>query len=116
MGAAAALNIKSSMQFIKSVVRGVAIAFGVLFVLILIGALVAPSQEEAQHGVDQLYSSVAADYEGQYEMATRHGSLIDRCVQAGLVAAAYSQANNEESYADWKATEARDCQMAGVPW
>lgn len=103
------------MQFISSIGRGVAVVLGVLFVLILIGALMSPTEEEVQHGVDELYSSVAVDYEGQYEMATRHGSLIDRCVQAGLVAAAFSQANDEDSYADWKTVEARDCQLAGVP-
>jgi len=39
----------------------------------------------------------------------------DVCVHAGLVAAAYLQAKDEENYREWKATEKTDCVAAGLP-
>jgi hypothetical protein len=41
----------------------------------------------------------------EYEIANRHGSKIDICVHAGLVAAAYLQAKDESNYQRWKSVE-----------
>lgn len=50
----------------------------------------------------------------QYGIAKRNGSDIDACVQAGMVAAAYLQAENEAGYQVWKQTEKADCAKAGL--
>jgi len=36
------------------------------------------------------------------------------CVQAGMVSAAYLQANDEPNYQKWKAIEKTDCKTAGL--
>jgi hypothetical protein len=36
-------------------------------------------------------------------------------VQAGMVSAAYLQANDSFNYNQWKATEKSDCRAAGMP-
>jgi hypothetical protein len=63
----------------------------------------------------QIHDKVAVDAEIQYGIAQRNGSAMDRCVQAGLAAAAQLQAKNEAAYATWKKVEAVDCSEAGVP-
>lgn len=62
-----------------------------------------------------IHGKVTADAEAQYGIAARQGTPVDRCVHAGLVAAAYLQAKDEGSYTRWKATQAADCKAAGVP-
>lgn len=58
---------------------------------------------------------VANDSIDQYNMVKRNGSLIDACVHAGIVAAAFLQAKDESSYQKWKDIEESDCRLAGVP-
>lgn len=58
---------------------------------------------------------VAQDTVDQYNIAKRQGDPIQICVQAGLVAAAYLQAEDEPNYNRWKAIEEEDCEAAGVP-
>ncbi len=60
-------------------------------------------------------NKVATDAVDQYNIAARNGSAMDRCVQAGIVAAAYLQAKDEAKYSQWKETEKADCEAAGVP-
>ena len=55
---------------------------------------------------------MAADAVRQYNIAARNGSPIDICVQAGIVAAAYLQAENEAEYARWKKIEKNNCDYA----
>lgn len=62
-----------------------------------------------------LHEKVAVDAEIQYGIASRNGTAMDRCVQAGMAAAAQLQAKNEPAYATWKKVEATDCREAGVP-
>ena len=62
-----------------------------------------------------LEGSVASDFEKQYEMAERSGDRMQMCVQAGMVAAAYMQANDDAGYRRWSAKESSDCRAAGVP-
>jgi hypothetical protein len=63
----------------------------------------------------KIESQVAEDAAKQYEIAKRNGTAMDRCVHAGLTAAAYIQAKNETEYARWKQVEKGDCATAGVP-
>ena len=100
------------MQFIKSILRGVAVTIGVIAVLIFIVALAAPSPDEV---LTEAQTSVAADFERQYQDAAIHGTPIDRCVRAGLVAEGYLQAGDSESYGHWKQVEREECLRAGVP-
>lgn len=58
---------------------------------------------------------VAGDMIEQYNIAARNGTAVDRCVHAGIVAAAFLQANDEANYARWKSREEADCAAAGVP-
>lgn len=65
--------------------------------------------------MQEIHDQVAADAEAQYRLAAKHGNAIDKCVQAGLVAAAYLQAKNEDKYRHWKVIEDLSCINAGVP-
>lgn len=69
----------------------------------------------AAPGLDDIKRKVATDAVAQYEMTKRGGSQVDRCVHAGLAAAAFLQAQDEASYRTWKATESAECAAAGVP-
>lgn len=60
-------------------------------------------------------NKVANDAVEQYRIAVRNGTTMDRCVQAGMVSAAYLQAKDEAKYREWKETEEADCRAAGVP-
>lgn len=65
--------------------------------------------------MDDIYKKVINDSIDQYNIVKRQGGEIDRCVHAGLVAAAYLQAKKEAQYATWKQIERTDCESAGVP-
>lgn len=64
--------------------------------------------------LDQIHAKVAQDAVREFEIAEKHGTAIDRCVQAGAVTAAFLQAKNETAYADWKRIEVLACDQAGV--
>ena len=71
-----------------------------------------------QANVDSLkgiQDQVAGDMIKQYGIAKKSGNAIDRCVDAGLVAAAYIQAKDEPNYRVWKRTERVDCRAASTP-
>ncbi|MGR3504899.1 MAG: hypothetical protein ACU0B7_03400 [Paracoccaceae bacterium] len=102
------------MNFIKSVVKGVLITIVVILVLLVIIALAMPTEEQIDQGMTDIKTDVAADFERQYQSASLHGTMVDRCVRAGLVAEGYLQAGNEVKYAQWKRVEDVDCQSAGV--
>ena len=68
----------------------------------------------AENQMQDINNKVAADAEAQYELADKHGTAIDKCVQAGLASAAYLQAQNEDKYRHWKAIEGLACVNAGV--
>lgn len=72
-------------------------------------------EQQAAKNLQGIKNQVAADAVAQYEIARRHGSAVDRCVQAGLVSAALLQAHDEANYRRWKAVEESDCASAGVP-
>lgn len=91
-------------------------------VVVLVGAIAwavgtpkpAPPPTPAKDPVQAIHEKVAADAEIQYGITSRNGSAMDRCVQAGLAAAAQLQAKNEAAYATWKTVEKTDCREAGV--
>ena len=95
-------------------------AAGAVLSVILIGALAwfffgGGLDQQAAKGMDDIYAKVAQDAVDQYNIAARSGTAMDRCVHAGMVAAAYIQAKDNSSYAAWKQTEKVDCKAAGVP-
>lgn len=89
----------------------------VIFVIIfqMMSTVSSPSGPVVQSMMKDGADQVARDAVVQYRIAARSGSVIDRCVQAGMVTAAYLQAQDEANYASWKAVQRRDCKAAGVP-
>lgn len=66
-------------------------------------------------GLQDIHRKVSEDAVQQYQMVSRNGSAMDRCVHAGLVVATYLQANDERNYQQWKVTQGADCAQAGLP-
>jgi hypothetical protein len=67
------------------------------------------NSSQASSFMDDVHSKVISDAEREYQMASSSGGNVDRCVQAGMVAAAYLQAHNQPSYQSWKMREEMDC-------
>lgn len=83
-----------------------------------VAAPVQPPPERKPPSLDLMggmYQKVADDSIDQYELTKKHGSKIEICVHAGMVAAAFLQAKSEAKYAEWKAVEKADCAKAGMP-
>ena len=79
-------------------------------------ALLSGCDKLAQNQLDGIKAKVAEDAVKQYEIArSSGGNAIDICVQAGLVSAAYLQAQDQTNYAIWKSRETADCSAAGIP-
>ena len=57
--------------------------------------------DEPVIGLQVIHRYVSEDAVQQYQMISRNGSAMDRCVHAGLVVAAYLQANDERNYQLW---------------
>lgn len=55
-----------------------------------------------------------ADQVRQYNNAVKVGSLNDRCVQAGFVASAYSEARDEANSQAWSGIRHDECKAAGL--
>ncbi|QJD91784.1 zinc ribbon domain-containing protein [Duganella dendranthematis] len=72
-------------------------------------------EKQAAKQLGDIHNQVAADSVAQYEIAKASGTPMDRCVQAGLVTAAYLQAKDDANYKIWKQVESADCSTAGVP-
>ena len=68
-------------------------------------------EQQAATSMQQIENKVATDAVTQYNIAARNGTAMDRCVQAGMVSAAFLQAKDE---GNWKQTEKRDCERAGI--
>ena len=64
--------------------------------------------------MDSTYDKVSEDMIAQYEIAKKQGDAVQTCVQAGMVSAAYLQAQDETKYNEWKAIEKSDCKAAGI--
>jgi hypothetical protein len=65
--------------------------------------------QSASRFMDDIHEKVIRDAEREYQMASRSGNDVDRCVHAGMVAAAHLQAHNQPSYQSWKMREEMDC-------
>ncbi len=65
--------------------------------------------------VDAAKRQVIDDAIKQYQIVERSGNIIDMCVHAGMVKAAYLQANNEGGYKNWSDITSRVCKTAGMP-
>ena len=55
-----------------------------------------------------------ADQVLTYNKAVKAGSPTDRCVQAGFVASAYSQAKDEPNSQAWAGIRNDECRVAGL--
>jgi len=73
------------------------------------------AETDSPPALDGIYAKVASDAVNQYSTVKRSGTAIDRCVQAGVVSAAFLQANDEENYKVWTQTQQKDCSSAGMP-
>lgn len=71
-------------------------------------------EKQANKDLKNIQNQVATDSVAQYGIASRNGSAIDRCVQAGMVSAAFLQAQDEKNYQKWKTIEKNDCARAGI--
>ena len=60
-------------------------------------------------------TKVVQDQVSQYNFAVKAGTKTDRCVQAGFVASAYSQAKDEPNHEEWERIRQDDCKAAGLP-
>lgn len=92
-------------------------AFGISFVLFagLIQFFYGGGLEkQVAKDLNDIHKQVASEALTIYYTAEREGSPIDVCVQAGIVSAAYLQANDETNYRTWKSREKRDCLAAGL--
>lgn len=100
----------------KGVPTQAANALGALvFIGVLIWLFGGGLDWQAGETMKKIQNNVAADAVAEYGIAQRNGNNIDQCVQAGIVAAAYLQANDEKNYAHWKGMRDRDCGEAGIP-
>jgi hypothetical protein len=71
---------------------------------------------DADKMMKDIQLQVATDAVQQYTIVVQAGgSAIDRCVQAGMVAAAFLQAKAAGRYEEWKGRERSDCKAAGLP-
>jgi len=60
-------------------------------------------------------NKAADDAVAQYNLAKQQGDQTKACEQAGAVAAAYLQTQDQNGYSQWKSIEAVDCSAAGTP-
>ena len=70
---------------------------------------VASVKRQAAADLHAIHMQVIRDAREQYDIALQHCSSVDRCVHAGLVAAAYIQAKDAENYKTWKGLEKISC-------
>lgn len=62
----------------------------------------------------EISNTVAKDAEEKYYIAERNGDKMEIYVHAGIVAAAYLQAKDEENYKKWKTIEEEKKRDAGI--
>ena len=79
-------------------------------VVMLTGCTI-PEEKELQ----DIHQQVIKDAIAQYENIKKTDDKIEICVYAGMVTAAYTQANNKTEADKWKIIEDQDCKKAGIP-
>lgn len=101
----------------KSLFHTMSVTINIIAVLgffFLIGILVNIAMTDPEEIVQDIHADVAADTERQYYEVETHGTAIDRCVRAGLVAESYLQAGSSSAYSYWMDVRERDCNEAGM--
>jgi hypothetical protein len=73
-----------------------------------------PAASTPEDPMQSIHNKVAQDAIDQYEIVKRNANLVNTCVHAGLVAAAYLQAKDEPNYQKWRSIEVSDCESAGI--
>lgn len=91
-----------------------ALIFVGVFIVVMI-AISSLTNIVAEKQMDNIENKVAEDAVKQYEIAKQNGSKMDAYVQAGMVCAAYLQANDQENYKKWKEIERQEAKAAGIP-
>ncbi len=71
-------------------------------------------EKQAVTDANEARKQVAEYAVSEYRLLYRHGAAWDRCAQAGVVVAAYSQARDGRNYEAWRRIEATDCRLAGI--
>jgi hypothetical protein len=71
-------------------------------------------EQQAAKDLQNIENQVAEDSVQEYNIAKNQGDPMQVCVQAGLVSAAYLQANDQKNYNKWKGIEKADCKAAGI--
>lgn len=97
------------MKFLKITIGFVA---AIAIIVYLFGG---GKEEMADRQMQQIENKVADDAIKQYEIAKRGNDQMDVYIHAGLVAAAFLQAKDEENYRKWKAIEKEEAKKAGMP-
>jgi hypothetical protein len=72
-------------------------------------------EADAARGMHQIEQQVALDAAQASVIALRSGAVIDAYVQAGIAAAAFLYAHDEENYREWKQLERQLGMKAGIP-
>ena len=91
------------MKYIGWIIFGLVLAF-----------IFAIATADPQEALNDVFEQVAQDEIHQYEIAKKHGSQIDVCLRAQLVAESYLQANNEIYYSKWRSIQKAECSKAGL--
>lgn len=86
----------------------------ILIGLLVAGTVLTGCDAATDMQMDKVHNKVADDMVAQYEIAKKQGDAMQTCVQAGMVSAAYLQAQDEAKYNEWKAIEKTDCKAAGI--
>jgi hypothetical protein len=84
-----------------------------LALMVLLG--LASGCHTAADELSSIHRQVAQDAVAQFQIAKRGGDGTQTCVHAGMVAAAFLQAQDESAYRKWLAIEKQECAAAGVP-
>jgi len=71
-------------------------------------------EKQAANDQQEIENQVVVDAEKEYEIAKSSGQAMDAYVHAGIVAAAYLQANDQVNYKKWKDIEEQEAKNAGV--
>ena len=72
------------------------------------------TQKTHEQDIQDRAYRVADKYLRQYEMAKVQGDKAQICAQAGLVSAAFLNAQDKEQYNRWKSIEIQKCEDAGI--
>ncbi|WP_282087074.1 hypothetical protein [Aquimarina algiphila] len=87
---------------------------GIITIVFLIFFFGGGLEEQTKKEINKIENQVANDAVKQYEITKRNGSAMDAYIQAGLVTAAYLQANDEENYKRWKKVEEQEAKNVGL--